>query len=436
MTLGLTSACDLLGGGGDSAKEAKDGADPEAADAPAGEAPKPRGGDEGGGGADAAAEPGSAAGGAPPTGPAVWQTKAPSAPVLSRVAANGVVVAAFAESYAGFNEGGQVWSKEGTASQLLRLQSGSVLATIADRVVAFDPSTGEVQFEAQVPSPEPATPPRRGRKPPPPPPIVAADSFGSQVLLALSDARFFVADPPACSQKKASCLRPAGELEGEFLEPSTGLTVADDGTRFLREEDALRAFDAAFDLKFSLTAHKSLRSVSPAPDNRLGVSFGGEIALLDTPKCESRMETRLARGGATVAPRGCVMWRYEADLDPAPAAVVDGSSLAANGNQRLQVVVQGSDSWKSPIGSLGRVISSQDGVLYTATIAENEAQAPSVSLSAVDAERGTVSWSVPLGFELEADTVVVADALSVDWSPGWISVTLDDAIAVVALPAP
>lgn len=436
LILGLGSACDLLDGGSDAANDAEGAdAEPDSADSATRKNP-PAANGEGGGGADATPGPGGDEGGAPSkAGPAVWQAKTETAPVLARISGGGVVVGAFAESFAGFSEGGQAWSKEGTASELLRLQSGSMLATIADKVIAFDPATGDVLFEVQVPSPTPDTPPRKGRKPPPPPPIVAADSFGSQVLLALADARFFVVDPPACGQKKASCLRAAGELEGEFLEASTGLTVADDGTRFLREEDTLRAFDAAFDLKFSLTAHKPLAPVSPAPSNRLGVAFGGEIALLDTAKCESRMETRLARAGATVAPRGCVMWRYEADLDTAPPAVAAVSSLAANGNQRLQVVAQGSDSWKSPLGSLGRVISSQDGLLYTATVAENDEQAPAVSLSAVDAERGTVAWSVPLGFDLEAGAVIVADAVSVDYSPGWISVAIDNSIAVVALPA-
>ncbi len=358
-----------------------------------------------------------------------WSGEGRGRPRRVRVADDGVVVVAFDDALVGMSDGAASWTKEGVPVDLLRLQDGAMLSAIEDRLLAFDPATGETAFEVSIPAPEV----KRG-KPKPPPPVVAAGTFGSQVLVALADARFFVVDPPACTKKDPACLRPAGTLDGEYLEASTQLVIANDGTRFLVEDDTLRAFGIGFEQRFSLAAHSVLSSVTPAPEGRLALTFGGEVALLDVARCQGRSEVRLARSGATAAPKGCVSWRYGNTLDAAAPAVVDADTLAVNGERRLQVVAEGTDSWKSPLGSVGPVVAGAQNVLYAFTAESGDDGASTFALAAVDAARGTANWTIELPFEGSEQAPVTAASITMDWQPGWLAVALEQNIVVVALP--
>jgi hypothetical protein len=351
-----------------------------------------------------------------------------------KVSPDGAIVAVFGDKMVGYVDGAEAWSKADAYTELVRLQDGTLLAAAGPNVIGFDPSTGKATFETTIPAPEGWEEPKNG-KPKPLPGVVGAEAFGSQVLLAIADARFYVMDPPACV-KKEPCLRPGGVLEGEYLEPAAVLKVADDGTRYLGEDDALRAFTLALELRFDLTAHANIVGMTPVGNNRLALAFGGEVALLDTDRCSGRTEIRLARNRANIAPKGCVIWRYGGELDDVSPAVIDESTIAANGNQRIQAVINGTDSWKSPLGAIGRVVPGDDGLLYTMTMDEAADGSMSTSVIAVDGKKGTASWSVDLPFTVESGAVIVTDSLRIDWQSGWIAVALDNQIALLSVPGP
>jgi hypothetical protein len=419
------AACDKIIGS-DPAPEESDKKVAEAGDSAAPEADS--GDDEGG--EDSGDEPEIEG------GPEIaWETAMAVQPRTLRISNQGVVVFVFEDRMEGFRDKSKVWSKKGNFTELVRLVDGSFVGASGPKLEAFDPNTGETKFEFEVPGPESDGPPKKKGDDSPPPGIVGAATFGSQVLLAMADARFFVADPPACAAKEPACTRPAGFLPGEYLEPAAVLTVSDSGTRILAEDDTMRAFDLALELEFDLEAHANIVGATPVAEKGLALAFGGEIAFLDIESCRGKGTVKLAKRGFTVAAKGCVAWRYGSGLDDVAPAVIDSETLAANGNQRLQAIVAGSDSWKTPIGSMGRVIRGNDGLLYTMASDESE-DATTVSVKAVHPERGVVVWEVGLPFVLESGAVVVTDSLAFDWQGTWIAAGLDNNLAVLRIPGP
>jgi outer membrane protein assembly factor BamB len=427
LTFALSlNACDLLDKAKGEPETAKEEAseeksaepeDPKAADA------TPEAGDEG--------EEESGEVEAPSGGSSVaWSATGPSQPLDMKVSGTGALVAVYGDKMVGYVDGAEAWAKEAAYTELVRLKDGTMLAAAGPDVVAFEPDTGKVTFERSIEAPAGSKP----KKDEPAPGVVGAETFGSQVLLAMADARFFVMDPPSCVKDEPTCLRPGESLAGEYLEPSAVLKVANDGTRFLGEDDTMRAFNLALELQFELAAAADIVGITTVGNDRLALAFGGEIALLDSTKCVGRTEIRLAKNRNNIAPKGCVMWRYGGELDNVAPAVIDDSTLAANGNQRLQAVINGVDSWKSPLGSVGRVVAVDAAVLYTMTVVEAEDGSMSTAVAAVDAEKGTVNWSAPLPFAVEDGAVVVVDSLSIDWQPGWIAVAKDAELAVVSVP--
>jgi hypothetical protein len=269
---------------------------------------------------------------------------------------------------------------------------------------------------------------------------MTAASFGSQVLVADQEARFFQVDPPTCIQGDPACLRPAGALDGEVLEVGTRLSVADDGTRYLIEEDTLRVFTPLLDTVFELESPGRIVAVVPAGQSGLALAANGQVLLLQMPRCKG---ATLRLPGVPTGSRQCFRWRYGVDLDDAPPAVIDENTLAVNGARRLHAVAEGTDSWKSPIGSVGAVLVGSDGLLYTLAV-DTEGEA-ALAVKAVHPGKGTVQWAVPLPFapptapaaaegELATD-VVIPETAVLDTRGAWIVAGFDQHVALVAVQA-
>ena len=362
------------------------------------------------------------------TGPRLaWQTDFTAPTTALSVARDGTLVALFEAEAKGYLDGTQVWAKEGAYTKPVRLQDGTLATSIGPVVTGFIPATGDKKFEVTIPAPEPTGKGRKG-KDAEPPGVVSMAPFGSQLFVAVANAKFFVIDPPTCEQEGPACLRPAGALEGEYLEKTARVSVVDDGTRLLVEDESMRAFDIALEEVFSLEASANIDGAIPIAGGRLALSFGGETALLNMAAC-AEGSVRLARG--TSAPKGCVQWRYGQGLDRVPPGVVDADTLAVSGNQRLQAVINGTDSWKSPIGAIGPVVGEPD-LVFTVAMAKTEADIR-LSVKAVDSKLGTVAWSVPLPFTLAADAQVDPTLVKIDKAGDYIAAAYAEHTAVLAI---
>ncbi len=362
------------------------------------------------------------------TGPRLaWQTDFTAPTTALSVSSDGTLVAVFEAEAKGYLDGTQVWAKEGAFSPPVRLQDGTLAASLGPVVTGFVPATGDKKFEVTMPLPEPTGKPRKGKEAPPPP-VVSMAPFGSQLFVAVANAKFFVIDPPTCEQEEPGCLRPAGSLDGEYLEKSARVSIVDDGTRLLVEDESMRAFDIALEEVFSLEASANIDGAIPIVGGRLALSFGGETALLNLAAC-AEGTVRLARG--TSAPKGCVQWRYGQGLDRVPPGVVDADTLAVSGNQRLQAVINGTDSWKSPIGAIGPVVGEPE-LVFTVAMAKTEADIR-LSVKAVDAKLGTVAWSVPLPFTLPVDAQFDPTLVKIDKAGDYIAAAYGEHTAVLSI---
>ena len=425
-------ACDLLpgqdagpdasphSGARDSGPKSADGDREPAADD--GEAA----GDDAGAGSEEHADPSRVA----------WHVELPTVPRSVAVTDRGTVFVLTEAGVEGFVDGKPAWKKEGTFGGVTRLVDGGVAATTGATIVAFDASTGEDRFRVDVPPP-PGWP-TTGRKgePIPPPAIVASASFGSQLLVADQEARFFDVDAPACTKGEAACIRPSGFLDGEVLEVGTRLSVADDGTRYLLEEDTLRVFDQSLATIFELESPGRISAVIPIGVGGMAIAANGQVSLLQMPRCRG---AALRIPAVPVGSKHCFRWRYGIDLDDVAPAVIDEHTLAVNGGGRMQAVSEGTDTWKSPIGAVGSVLAGGDGLLYTMAV-EDEGAGTVIAVKAVHATKGTVVWSAPLPFtpadapaEKTAD-VVTPETLGLDMRGGFIAAALEQNIALVTIP--
>jgi hypothetical protein len=430
------TACDKLTGGGDSGEAAAEAqGDPPAAEEPAAEGdakvadaePAPDG--ETAPAADTPKdEPAEAPADTPnlaaADGPKVaWSTAFTSTPRAVSIEADGTLVVVFEDRMKGYQGGAQKWEKEGAFTDLVRLQDGTLAVSSGASVLAFQPSTGEESFRVEIAGK------RKGKAAPAE--IVAITTLGSQVLAATTEATFHVIDPPACVGKQPACLRPAGALEGEYLEHTAELVASDDGTRFLVEDTAMRAFDLGLDLDFEVQASARIVAAVPVPGGRIAVAHGGAIALLDVVGCIGK--GGVVHLGASAGPKGCGLWRYGSGLDLVPPAVVDRDTLAVNGDHRLQAVTRGTDSWKTPIGAIGRVIAGEGGLLYTMCV-EDATEGAGMSVKAITADKGTAAWVVALPFAPSESKAVVAGDLRFDQQDGFVVAGWAENAAVLAIP--
>ena len=418
IALGITAGCEKVSGmiGGEAETEAAPaGGDAEAPaeEAPESDAPPP--GPTGGAG------PAPAVGGG--SGPKLaWQIELAGVPRQVLLDPNGTMVVVFDDKITGLHDGLEMWTKEGSFGEVLRLKDGSMVATRGPEVLAFEPGDGAERFVVAPPS-------KAGAKDGAPAEVVAAARFGLQVLVATASAEFFVVDPPTCQGKEPGCVRPAGNLEGEYLEPTATLAVGDDGTRFLVEEGTVRAFDIALETLFRVDLHSPVVGLLPVSD-RLALVFGGEAAMLDVAPCRARDEFSLGRRGSSAPPK-CVKWRYPDDVDDVPPAVLDPNTLAVNGGGTLQAVADGDDRWKIPIDSIGPVLTDGLGLLFT--ICTGQGGGP-MSVKAVSADRATVEWVVPLPISVPADEAIAPSTLLFDRAGAWLAAGLEQRLAMLALP--
>lgn len=436
------TACDWLPGLGEEDTAAEDAApeaaapaeadgDAKAAAAPAESSPKAapaEGGDE----ADIEIDPDAAEDVPVASGPKVaWQSAFTSTPRAVSIAADGTLVVVFEDRMKGYLGGAQVWEKEGSFTELLRLQDGGLVTSSGAAVVAFDPVSGDEKFRVDVVGGGSASAGKKRKKDAPPPPVVALAILGSQILAAGANAAFYVIDPPTCSAKQPACLRPAGALDGEYLELDADLVATDDGTRFLIEDTSMRAFDLGLELAFEVDATARISAAVAVPGGKLAVAYGGSVALLDVVGCTGKGSARLS--GSSAGPRGCALWRYGGDLDDVAPGVVDGSTLAVNGNRRLQAVAAGTDSWKTPIGAVGRVIVGDGGLLYTMCM-EDGPEGPMMSVKAVTADKATAAWVVGLPFAPADAGSLAVDALRFDAEGAFIVAGSAENVAVLSIP--
>ena len=428
----MLAACETLGIGGegeggdaagagdeDGAKEEGDGGDDKA------------GADEGGDGA-AASDDGAGDGGSEPTGdqPQIaWNSEFASIAGSFLVTSSGSVIVVFEGGIEGVMKGESIWKKEGAFTPLLRLPDRTIATSTGNRVHVFDPNNGQDVFTVDIPEPPGWN--RKKKKPRPPPPVIAIATVGSQMLVANSDARFYILDPPICAENGPACLRPAGYLDGEELEAGTGLNVANDGTRFLTEGSDLRGFDLGLDTVFELESRAEINAALPVGPAGLVIAAGGAASLLNLGRCRGAGLIKLQ--SAPVGNNRCVTWRYGEGLDPVAPAVVDEQTIAVNGGRRLQAVNGGVDAWKSPIDAVGRVLSGPGGLLYTLSVQESPAE---FSVKAVSADKGTVVWKQVLPFQYSDTEIVVAENMKLDWQGKWVAAGMEKSMVVIEAPRP
>jgi hypothetical protein len=352
----------------------------------------------------------------PPPPAATWSVTADATPSAIRLSGS-VVVAAFEGSVVGYANGAAAWTFEGAHEGVFALGEDTVAVVLDAEVKLLSSTDGSEKASATLPP--------RGKKPVD---VVASDANDQHVLLALADARFLQVTPSACGEAPAEgageCVRVVGRLSGEYLEPGSQVALGEDGTRYLAEEDSMRGFDLDLRTVFEASTAADIRSMVHVPGNRLALQFGQEAVLLDPARCRGRSEVRL-RTGDTQAPSGCVLWRYGKAIDPVPPAAVDTSSLALNERGKLQVVAEGDDAWKIPLGAFGPVALG-DGVLFTLA-----ADGDSIVVAQVEASTGTITAKHVLPITSSGDDR--ADA-KLARSGGTVAAAIGASIGVVSLP--
>lgn len=306
-----------------------------------------------------------------------WTVEAPTPPRALLVVGETAVVS-LEDKVVGYRDGQQAWAFDGAHQAVFAIDE-QVVVVQTSALVGLSATDGSPAFTADVP--------KRGKTDPE---VVAADADTSQVLLALADARFLLLTPSGCVEPAdgeiddaIACFRTVGRLAGEYLEPNTKVALGPDGHRFLAEEDALRGFDPDMRTIFEASTHADVRSIDGVAGGRLALQFGQETALLDVERCRSRSEARL-RTKDTQAPAGCVLWRYGYALDPVAPAVVGTDGLAMNERGKLQLVTEGDDAWKLPLGAFGPVATADD-VVFTLAV-----KGDGLVVAEVDARRATV----------------------------------------------
>ncbi len=375
-------------------------ADPPASTAPAPSAPAARGNTAASAGADAATPDNEQSQGGPGEGgkatstvksppAASWTVSADAVPKRLSLA-GAVAVAGFDASVIGYANGAAAWTSEGEYTTVAAMDDGSVVIVRPQSVVGLSSGDGTQLFDVAFPE-------SGGEAPT----VVAADADGRQVLVALADARFLLVTPAACAEgapaDAGECVRTIGSLDGEYLEPPSIVALGEDGTRYLAEEDSMRGFDSELREVFSASLPADVRSMVSVPGGRLALQYAQEAALLDIERCRGRSEVQLRADGATKAPAGCVLWRYGRALDPVPPAAVDTTSVALNERGKLQLVAEGDDIWKTPLGGFGPVVLGE-GMLYTIA-----AEGDALVVAVVDATNGSVTATHPLPIQPSAE---------------------------------
>ncbi len=347
---------------------------------------------------------------------ASWALSADAAPTSLRLAGS-VVLASYTNTVVGYTNGAASWTFEGEHNGAFGMTDGSVVVIQATTAIGLSGEDGTERFKAPLP--------RQGKKDPL---VVASNSDGEHVLIALADARFLLVTPAACGDSPGEgageCVRTVGRLSGEYLEPATTVEMGENGIRYLAEEDSMRAFDTDLRTVFSASLPADVRSMVRVPGGRLALQFGQEAALLDVERCRGRGEVRL-RTTDTQAPAGCVLWRYGRAIDPVPPAAVDTSSLALNERGKLQLVAEGDDAWKIPLGAFGQVVRGGDSLFTLAVVGDG------LAIAEVDPTSGSVRAKHPLALaatpEDRAQTHMV-------WGSGRLAASVGPHIGMLELP--
>lgn len=352
-----------------------------------------------------------------PAAPSGWSVQADAAPRTLQLAGT-TAVASFAGSIVGYRDGAAAWTFEGK-HHATYAQGDTVAVVQSASVVGLSAVDGSQQFSVDLP--------KKGKSAPE---VVASDANGEQVLIALADARFLVVTPGSCAEDNSaatddavSCVRTVGRLSGEYLEPSSQVALGAAGHRYLAEEDAVRGFDVEMRTVFEASLHADVRSMRAAPGGRLALQFGQETALLDTERCRGRSEVRL-RTSDIQAPAGCVQWRYGRAVDPVPPAVLDTDAVALNERGKLQVVTEGDDAWKIPLGTFGPVAKGEGSVFTLAVDGDN------LIVAEVDASSSEVKARHPLAFNATPED---RGAAHLHANAGAVAVAVGTNIAVVPL---
>ena len=350
-----------------------------------------------------------------PIAAASWSVDTDASPTSLQLAGS-VVVGSYQDTIVGYANGAAAWTFEGKHNGAFGMADGSVVVVQADSVLGLSGQDGTERFKTELPP--------QGKKQPL---VVASSSDGEQLLIALADARFLVLSPAACggapSEDAGSCVRTIGRLSGEYLEPASTVAIGEGGIRYLAEEDSMRAFDTDLRTVFSASLPADVRSMVRVPGGRLALQFGQEAALLDVERCRGRSEVRL-RTSDTQAPAGCVLWRYGRAIDPVPPAAVDTSSLALNERGKLQLVAEGDDSWKIPLGAFGPVARGGDSLFTMAVVGDT------LVVAEIDPTSGAVKAKHPLALGATPEDRAQTQLL---WSAGTIAVSVGPHIGQLKL---
>lgn len=346
---------------------------------------------------------------------ASWSITADAAPASLQLAGS-VAIASFKDTVVGYTNGAPAWTFEGAHDASFGMKDGSVVVVQASTALGLSAVDGSERFKAELP--------KQGKDEPL---VVASSSDGEHVLLALADARFLVVAPAACGDSPAEgageCVRTVGRLSGEYLEPGSQVAIGEDGLRYLAEEDSMRAFDGELRTVFAASLPADVRSMTHVPGGRLALQFSQEAALLDVERCRGRSEVRL-RTSDTQAPAGCVLWRYGRAIDPVPPAAVDTSSLALNERGKLQLVAEGDDAWKIPLGAFGPVTRGGDSLFTLAIVGDG------IAVAEVEPTNGAVKAKHPLSLAATPEDRTQVQLL---WNAGTIATSVGPHIGVLKL---
>jgi hypothetical protein len=337
--------------------------------------------------------------------------------------ADGTLVVASDQKMVGIREGKEAWSKDGAFGDLAQLEDGSMVASRGGEIVGFNSGDGSEAFAIAPGGPGKESPPQ----------VVGAAVTGNEILVATEDAQFFGLDAAACKEGTDGCVRPAGRLRGEYLELGARLVAGADGTRYLVEDNVLRRFNPEFEVQFRLEAHSNLTGVVPVAEGRLGLAYGGEVALLDVAQCDKAKAFSLPRGRATDAPSKCLLWRYDHGADNAPPAVIDADTLALNAKGGLQAVAAGDDVWKLPLGSVGPVLRDDNGQLLTISAEEPDGdEGSALAVRAVSPDDAAVQWELPLPYRAQGDAMATAPMFV--RGGRWLAAGVGEKVAVLRIP--
>ncbi len=364
----------------------------------------------------------------------------------------------------GIRNGAIAWQKWDHSTPWLVHAPGPTptwLTGVDNRLVAFDPATGEERWSAVLPAlryddgdPDDVdeTDELDGLATYPSVRLVARD--GDAWVVGDAEARFFRVNPADCAKssatpggqaKASSCVVPDGNLTDEYLDSDAQLWLDGNGNRYLWEDRMLRAFASDWRLLMTVEAHESLEHVVMFED-RLVLVIDQEVVELDPTQCRGsgtfgvsdwpHPGTMVFEGSDECShcqrpPPGCR--RSHVDVDTmgtqTPGLSSDGA-VVVHTDGYTQALAGGASRWKVVTRGMGPLVAAGDH-LFGAGDSLRDEDGP-VGLFELSPADGTMRWRSPL--PATGDTSYYSDDIRLAHAPGWLVASFES--TVVGLPLP